>query len=412
MKKHIFSVFIVLFSILISLSCPNQIFAASVPLLGTIYTHYRFPNGSMDNGGIILSYANQGVRDQVRSQLSQMKNAGVQTLNLDIWHMWDDPQPWGVVSSRGGRISDPYRTNLINFLTDVKQAGFSRLLITFCPMWKNSPGNYEGPGQYDPARFEENWEFIQDIRSIAKQYGPANIIFDLLGEGAPSSNWPDYQQVYNYDVELWQLYVDKFGKSDATISLIADSYWNNNRLENLISIYNTSGRAFPDWFYISFYVKDNVTIDEAYSDLEHIDQVLTANNLLQSLRVRETWYNSTIIAEAIKKFNSSHTRQVEEIMQWFIGMDNPSVLINPPYNVDVYMSAFGIPKPTPTQPSCSLRSQGDANCDGKVDMVDYYYLVHALNGGTLPSSVNPDFNGDGEIGLADRTIIVKTLHPI
>ena len=70
-----------------------------------------------------------------------------------------------------------------------------------------------------------------------------------------------------------------------------------------------------------------------------------------------------------------------------------------------------IPTPTPTQPSCSLKSQGDANCDGKVDMIDYYYLVQALNGGKTPPSVNLDFNGDGEIGLADRSIIVKTLHP-
>ena len=70
-----------------------------------------------------------------------------------------------------------------------------------------------------------------------------------------------------------------------------------------------------------------------------------------------------------------------------------------------------IPTPTPTQPSCSLRSQGDADCDGKVDMIDYYYLVQALNGGKTPPSVNLDFNGDGEIGLSDRAIIVKTLHP-
>ena len=66
--------------------------------------------------------------------------------------------------------------------------------------------------------------------------------------------------------------------------------------------------------------------------------------------------------------------------------------------------------PTPTQPSCSLKRQGDANCDGKVDMTDYYYLVLALNGGETPPSVNPDFNGDGEIGLSDRSIIVKTLQ--
>jgi hypothetical protein len=44
-------------------------------------------------------------------------------------------------------------------------------------------------------------------------------------------------------------------------------------------------------------------------------------------------------------------------------------------------------------------------------MIDYYYLVLALNGGKIPPSVNLDFNGDGQIGLSDRAIIVKTLHP-
>ena len=80
------------------------------------------------------------------------------------------------------------------------------------------------------------------------------------------------------------------------------------------------------------------------------------------------------------------------------------------YLVANVFSNASIPTPTPTQPSCSLKSQGDANCDGVVNMIDYFYLVRALNGGKIPSSVNPDFNGDGEIGLSDRSIIVKTLR--
>jgi len=412
MKKYIFSVFVVLFSILISLSCPKQISAVSVPMLGTTYTHYSFPNNSFDNGGIIFSYAKSGVRDQVRSQLSQMKNAGVETLDLVMWYMHDDPivsgNLWGVISSAGGRISDPYRTNLINYLTDVKQAGFSRLLITFGPMWKNGPGNCDGYGQYDPNLFTENWGFIQDIRSIAEQYGPVNIIFDLLGEGAPNDYWPCHQQVYDYDLKLWQLYVDAFGKSDAMISFIAipnDEADNNGKmLENLIAIYSASGRGFPDWFYFSFYVDLNpdpniaqISAESAYSSLVHIDEVLSANGLTQSLRTRETWYNNQFMADAIKQFNQNHSRQVEEVIQWFITPDNPNLSINPPYNVDVYKSALGVSK--------SL--SGDITGDNKVDIADYNQLVSDFGKTGSAGWIAADINKDGKVDIFDYNILVR-----
>ena len=60
--------------------------------------------------------------------------------------------------------------------------------------------------------------------------------------------------------------------------------------------------------------------------------------------------------------------------------------------------------------SCPKKSQGDANCDGQVDSIDYFYYVAAVNGGQIPTNVNPDFNGDGEVGLSDRTIITKSLN--
>jgi hypothetical protein len=64
--------------------------------------------------------------------------------------------------------------------------------------------------------------------------------------------------------------------------------------------------------------------------------------------------------------------------------------------------------PTPiTKPAG--RADGDADGDKDVDMSDYYYYVSAANGGKIPAWVNPDFNGDGEVGLADRIIVVRTL---
>ena len=65
--------------------------------------------------------------------------------------------------------------------------------------------------------------------------------------------------------------------------------------------------------------------------------------------------------------------------------------------------------PTATPISCPKKIQGDANCDGQVDSTDYFYYVAAVNGGQIPANVSPDFNGDGEVGLTDRTIIIESL---
>jgi len=63
----------------------------------------------------------------------------------------------------------------------------------------------------------------------------------------------------------------------------------------------------------------------------------------------------------------------------------------------------------------SLRTQGDA--DGKADAggnyvtnTDYFYYVAAVNGGKIPATVNPDFDGDGSVSNRDREIIIKTLN--
>lgn len=58
----------------------------------------------------------------------------------------------------------------------------------------------------------------------------------------------------------------------------------------------------------------------------------------------------------------------------------------------------------------SLRSKGDADGLNGADNIDYYYYVAAVNGGQIPSFVNPDFNGDGQVGVSDRAIIIQTLN--
>jgi len=55
------------------------------------------------------------------------------------------------------------------------------------------------------------------------------------------------------------------------------------------------------------------------------------------------------------------------------------------------------------------RTRGDADGLGAVNNSDYFYYIGAVNGGKIPATVNPDFNGDGEVGSSDRVIIIKSL---
>jgi hypothetical protein len=59
----------------------------------------------------------------------------------------------------------------------------------------------------------------------------------------------------------------------------------------------------------------------------------------------------------------------------------------------------------------TLRTKGDTDGNGTINNTDYFYYVAAVNGGKIPVTANPDFNGDGEVGASDRMIIVKSLNP-
>jgi len=153
--------------------------AASPPLIGANYTHYANVDCSLDNTGIVTHYQDPGIRRLVRAQLAAMHQAGIETLRLLLWHMTDATgQNWGIVSSGGGVLADPYRSNLIRYLSDVRAAGFQQLTLVFGPEWTNWPLG----GNYDPATFHENWQFISNVVPLVRQYGPASTHIDLSNE--------------------------------------------------------------------------------------------------------------------------------------------------------------------------------------------------------------------------------------
>jgi len=137
-----------------------------VQLIGANYTHYVNPSCSLDYG-IVTHYDRPGVRRRVRDQLAAMRAAGIQSLRLLLWYMSDATgQNWGIVSSHGERLAEPYRLNLIHYLSDVKQSGMEQLTLAFGPTWTNNPLGTN----YAPAMFDEDWAFVRDVRPV----GPKN----------------------------------------------------------------------------------------------------------------------------------------------------------------------------------------------------------------------------------------------
>src|SRR6266516_4510193 len=197
--------------------------AAQVPVIGVNYTHYRYPGCGLDDGGIVVDYGRPGVRRTVRQQLAAMRAAGVQTLRLLLWHVTDaSGLRWGIVSSDDGHLSEPYRSNLIDFLGDVHKAGFAQLTLAFAPEGNDAPLPPAPGNVWDPTRFEVNWRLIRDVRPLLKRFGPASTHVDLVNEGAPPA-WqsPDViAQAEAYIKTMWSTYVDAFGSEDASFSSV------------------------------------------------------------------------------------------------------------------------------------------------------------------------------------------------
>lgn len=111
--------------------------------------------------------------------------------------------------------------------------------------------------------------------------------------------------------------------------------------------------------------------------------------------------------------------------------DNRKCIVNAPYffqpltSIYAKISAISSPTPTPTtaaantpttaptntvSPSCPKKAQGDANCDGKIDIEDYEIILSALQGNDISDlcddaeDCSADINGDSNITILDYTI--------
>jgi len=250
-----------------------------------------------------------------------------------------------VVSSAGGTIREPYRSNLSKYVHDVAQAGFRSLIVEYSPEWENNPiGTYEAPGNWKPEKFDENWGFIRDTRQIVKQAaGTMETWFDPLSEGAPSSYQPPeiVSRLEHYIGEMYRRYDRAFGKNDLIFTVIGkgpDPNGTTDRFGHLFNALRSAGLGMPP----RFGVHADWTSPADLVGIRAADKALRQEGLDQPLVIGESvgeGPNSAAVARDIAGFAKTSKRRVAEVYLWFQRGEGDRCL-TPPYRADSYVEAL------------------------------------------------------------------------
>jgi hypothetical protein len=257
--------------------------------------------------------------------------------------------------------------------------------VAFNPWAANDPIGYTDVA-YDPSLFEENWQFIRDVRPLVKQYGPPTTRLDLIAEGAADFWQP---RLLDYATEMWKRYVDEFGNADATISAITNPGTrggSGSRLQTFIPALRATGRPLPTWFDVH-----PSWSAAALTDLRGVDGYLKSEGLTQPLIIAEQAYNNPATAAAVAAFMRESTRPVLEVMEWPLAHKDQegttfSRCPTAPYRIAAYARAL-----TGTQPF-TLRAQV---ARGSASLTSAGVRVTALGAGTYSVVVHDATRRDG-----------------
>ncbi len=281
--------------------------------------------------GIIANYHQQQVSNTVKRQLDSMFRNGQRKLRIPIFHA-NDLTTGTILSSTGGNLTGVARNNLINFLADIKAAGFQEILVGFFPISRSNPGNwYREFGTsdtvnrtwfYDSATLQENWNLIRNLRPIIIG---ANMDYkiDLLNEGAASSTQPISRQ---YTGDLWSRYNAAYGKSDtvgfsvATGSRVEAANPDRNVIGDLAAdryitmkrVYDESGYGAPNVWDFHFY-------DDLDRKFRKVDAAMNAQGDTTDIIIGETYYQDPNTLSVIQNLRTS--RQIRSIYAWPITTD-------------------------------------------------------------------------------------------
>lgn len=295
----------VLFSlVLLLLTASLQVITAQPALAanargGSNYNFYALDGCNREPYGVVNSY--HKAPETIKSQLSQMRQAGQTRLLIGIFH-WHGSDTGTAMDSMGGNLSAQNRQNLTDLLASVKQAGFAEIGITFNPVAYNDPSSWK---VWDEGLYQENWNLIHNLRPIIQQAGiPYRI--DLMNEGIPSTNQPVLLQ---YTKRLWSDYTYTHGKNDTFgFSVIGNEAARVNRIKEVY------GSNPPSVFNFHFY---------GTAQMNEYTQFVNAHNKLnsfgyktQGVVVGETFYNDATAAYNLQRASTATGRAIPYLTQW------------------------------------------------------------------------------------------------
>jgi hypothetical protein len=331
-----------IFVAILALGAPS-LASAACPKAGTTYTHYAIGDTSMCAAGgsnpdilaagpIIARYGESGIRDIVRKQLQDMRDAGNEVIRTIIWYTSEDvKRQWGPIHAQ---MTSSEQANLRAFADDVASSGFSEWLVTFGPQGPNNMHcKKERWGDcYNPALEKVNWQFIASARDLVMSSvkGRMEMRFDLSNEACTDPHLPP-QALENmtHAVKYFiQQYVAQYGAGDMEVSCgkpIAP------RLKSLLKIYDDLGIK-PTHIDIHTYQ----TGAEFAQELDFAAGV--AEQYGATLTIGEMFYQNREQDEIIARAVASHPRtKFDAVFQWPLttkvpGQERCHVDVPPPYS--------------------------------------------------------------------------------
>ncbi len=300
----------------------HSLAAAACPKAGTTYTHYAIGDTSMCSlpggnpnilaaGPIIARYGESGVRDTVRKQLHDMRDAGNEAIRTIIWYTSDEIRKnWGPVHAP---LTSEEQANLRAFAEDVAAAGYSEWLITFGPQGSNNMHckKVTWGDCYDPALEKVNWQFISAGRDLLMSAvkGRLEMRFDLSNEACTDPHLPPTAIEYmTQGVKYFiQQYVAKYGAGDMEVSCGKPI---QPRLKALLRIYDDLGIK-PTHLDIHTYQTGQEFADELDFAAKAAEQYGA------TLTIGEMFYQNREQDEIIGRAVASHPNtKFDAVFQW------------------------------------------------------------------------------------------------
>lgn len=278
------------------------------------------------------------------SQLQAMANEGQRTIRIPISFTSDTQYSTDCSGSSGNydimvlsnlQLSSQCLQNFQALLAEIKKDGFQYIELGMWPSYHNNPNNWTS---WDEATYQTNWNFIVNLRTIARQtltdptqmpppppYPP--IYFDLQNE--LSTAGPNGGIQVEYMQRLWGDYVYNYGKSDTFgFSMALDGQSDESAIvQSLNTIYNyyfdpccglSPSFGPPDIIEAHIETGDSSTDSTL---LQNLDSDLAANGIGSTIVLSEALYQNendavglATAAEAI--LTGPNQRQVWWLMQW------------------------------------------------------------------------------------------------